>query len=88
MALFQEEAEKALFQRLNEIAPLVNSHVANENYTEALCMLAGLRDAVDAFFDGVMVMAEEPLTRQNRLALLDRLAGLMNQVADLSRLSV
>lgn len=87
VALLQEEAEKALFHRLNEIAPLVNSHVAKENYTEALCMLAGLRDAVDAFFDGVMVMADEPLTRQNRLALLDRLAGLMNQVADLSRLS-
>ena len=87
VALLQEEAEKALFHQLNEIAPLVSSHVANENYTEALLKLASLRDAVDAFFDGVMVMAEEPLTRQNRLALLARLAGLMNQVADLSRLS-
>jgi len=87
VALLQEEAEKALFHQLNEIAPLVSSHVANENYTEALLKLASLRAAVDAFFDGVMVMAEEPLTRQNRLALLARLAGLMNQVADLSRLS-
>lgn len=87
VALLQEEAEKALFHQLNEIAPVVRSHVANENYTEALCVLAGLRSAVDAFFDGVMVMAEEPLTRHNRLALLAQLAGLMNQVADLSRLS-
>jgi glycyl-tRNA synthetase beta chain len=87
VAEVQEDAEKALFHQLNEIAPLVRSHVANENYTEALCVLAGLRTAVDAFFDGVMVMAEEPLTRQNRLALLAQLAGLMNQVADLSRLS-
>lgn len=88
VALLQEDAEKALFARLNDISPLVNSHVANENYTEALLMLAGLRGAVDDFFDGVMVMADEPLTRDNRLALLARLAGLMNQVADLSRLSV
>jgi len=87
IALLQEAAEKALFHQVNEIAPLVRSHVANENYTEALRVLAGLRAAVDAFFDGVMVMAEEPLTRQNRLALLAQLAGLMNQVADLSRLS-
>jgi glycyl-tRNA synthetase beta chain len=46
-----------------------------------------LRTAVDGFFDQVMVMADEPLTRRNRLALLTQLAGLMNQVADLSRLS-
>ncbi|CAL93403.1 glycine--tRNA ligase subunit beta [Azoarcus olearius] len=87
VALLQEDAEKALFHRVIEIAPLVKSHVANEDYTDALCVLAGLRAEVDAFFDGVMVMAEEPLTRQNRLALLAQLAGLMNQVADISRLS-
>ena len=87
LALLQEEAEKALFHQLIEVAPLVDSHVANEDYTDALCALAGLRAAVDCFFEDVMVMAEEPLTRHNRLALLARLAGLMNQVADISRLS-
>ena len=87
VALLQEDAEKALFHRVVEVAPLVRSHMGNEDYTDALCALAGLRAEVDAFFDGVMVMAEEPLTRQNRLALLRQLAGLMNQVADLSRLS-
>lgn len=87
VALLQEEAEKALFHRVVDVAPLVRSHMANEDYTDALCVLAGLRAAVDTFFDEVMVMAEEPLTRQNRLALLRQLAGLMNQVADLSRLS-
>ena len=70
-----------------EVAPLVRSHVANEDYTDALCALAGLRAAVDQFFEDVMVMAEEPLTRANRIALLAQLAGLMNQVADISRLS-
>jgi glycyl-tRNA synthetase beta chain len=49
--------------------------------------LAGLRGAVDAFFDGVMVMAEDAPTRANRLALLSQLAGLMNRVADISKLS-
>lgn len=87
VALLQEDAEKALFHQVVEVAPLVRSHVANEDYTDALCVLAGLRAAVDSFFDGVMVMVDEPLTRQNRLALLRQLAGLMNQVADLSRLS-
>ncbi len=86
--LLQESAEKALFERMNAVAPLVKSHVAGEDYTEALKALAQLREAVDTFFDQVMVMADEPLTRQNRLALLARLAGLMNQVADISRLSV
>ncbi|AVZ79998.1 glycine--tRNA ligase subunit beta [Zoogloeaceae bacteirum Par-f-2] len=87
IALLQEQAEKALFHRLVEVAPLVRSHENNEAYTDALCALAGLRDAVDRFFDGVMVMADEPLIRANRLALLNRLAGLMNCVADISRLS-
>lgn len=87
IALLQEEAEKALFHQVVEVAPLVRSHVDNEDYTDALCALAGLREAVDRFFDGVMVMAEEPLTRANRLALLNQLAGLMNRVADISRLS-
>jgi glycyl-tRNA synthetase beta chain len=76
-----------LFHHVVEIAPLVRAHVDNEDYTEALRVLAGLRAAVDSFFDSVMVMADEPMTRQNRLALLNMLAGLMNRVADLSRLS-
>lgn len=86
-ALLQEEAEKVLFRQVVEVAPLVRSHVANEDYTDALRALAGLRAAVDQFFEDVMVMAEEPLTRANRVALLAQLAGLMNQVADISRLS-
>ena len=50
-------------------------------------VLAGLRAAVDRFFEEVMVMADEPLVRANRLALLAALADQMNRVADLSRLS-
>ena len=87
VALLQEAAEKALFHRVIEVAPLVHSHVGNEDYTEALRVLAGLREAVDSFFESVMVMSDEPLIRANRLGLLGKLAGLMNQVADISRLS-
>jgi glycyl-tRNA synthetase beta chain len=87
VALLAEDAEKALFHAMVDIAPLARSHFANEDYTDALRVLAGLRGAVDRFFDEVMVMAEEPLIRKNRLALLKQLAGLMNQVADISRLS-
>jgi glycyl-tRNA synthetase beta chain len=50
-------------------------------------LLASARTVVDEFFDQVMVMAEDPAVRNNRLALLKRLGGLMNQVADISRLA-
>ncbi|OIP08176.1 MAG: glycine--tRNA ligase subunit beta [Betaproteobacteria bacterium CG2_30_68_42] len=86
VALFQEAAERRLFREMNEISPLVRSLVAAEDYAGALKHLAGLRAAVDAFFDDVLVMAEEPLTRANRLAMLRELAGLMGQIADISRL--
>ena len=88
VVLLQDPAEHALFQQVNEIAPLIRSLVAGEDYTGALRQLATLRDAVDSFFDSVMVMAEEPLTRANRLRLLSQLAALMNCVADISRLAV
>lgn len=86
VALLQAPAEKALFEQVIAITPHIRSLVAAEDYTEALTQLAGLRAAVDRFFEEVMVMAEENLIRQNRLALLKQLAGLMNQVADISRL--
>jgi len=85
-ALLQEPAERVLFAQLTALAPRIRSLMASEDYEAALCALAGLRGAVDAFFDGVMVMVEEPLLRQNRLALLGQLAALMNQVADISKL--
>lgn len=87
VALLQEDAEKVLFHQVVDVAPLVHSHFENEDYTESLRVLAGLRESVDNFFDNVMVMADEPLIRSNRLALLGVLASLMNRVADISRLS-
>ncbi len=87
-ALFVEPAERELFDRVGEVASVAVAHVAGERYAEALRLLADLRAPVDRFFDEVMVMAQDEAIRRNRLALLSRLAGLMNQVADLSRLSV
>ncbi len=86
MALFAEDAERALFDAVVQLAPKVNSLVANEDYTDALRELASVHTQVDRFFDEVMVMADEPLIRNNRLALLKSLGDLMNQVADISKL--
>ena len=87
LALFAEDAERALFDAVTRLAPIVDSLVANEDYTGALCELAGVRAQVDRFFDEVMVMSDEPLIRNNRLALLKALGDLMNQVADISKLA-
>lgn len=86
-ALLSEPVERALFEQLAELTPQVLAHLEGQAYTEALTTLAGLREAVDSFFDSVMVMAEDPAVRANRLGLLRELAGLMNGVADISRLS-
>ena len=86
-ALLTEEVEQALFTQVSAASPGIEAQLAAGDYTAALKALAGLRGTVDAFFDGVMVMAEDKATRANRLALLARLAGLMNRVADISKLS-
>ncbi|MDE2583875.1 MAG: glycine--tRNA ligase subunit beta [Betaproteobacteria bacterium] len=88
LALLQETAEKALFERVVQQAPQIKSFVANEDYADALKALASVRAEVDRFFDEVMVMAEEPLVRANRLALLKALSDQLNAVADISRLAV
>ena len=88
VALLQEPAEKALFERVVLIAPLVRSHVANEDYADALQALASVRAEVDRFFDEVMVNVDEPLLRANRLGLLKALYDQLNAVADISRLAV
>ncbi|MBS1191372.1 MAG: glyS [Rhodocyclaceae bacterium] len=88
VALLREGAEKALFEKVLHLTPLVTSHVAAEGYTEALRALATVREAVDTFFDQVMVNVDEPLLRGNRLGLLTALFAQLNAVADISRLAV
>lgn len=86
IALFTEDAERALFDAVVQLAPKVNAFVANEDYTDALLELASVRAQVDRFFDDVMVMADDPKIRNNRLASLKALGDLLNQVADISKL--
>ena len=87
-ALTTEAAEKALFDQVIALAPTINDAMQSEAYTDALMALAKIRASVDAFFEDVMVMAEDPKVRQNRLALLKTLSDQMNAVADISRLAV
>lgn len=85
--LLQEAAEQALYQALNQVAPQADAAFAAGDYTASLQTLATLRDPVDAFFNGVMVNAEDLALRANRLALLAKLHQAMNQVADLAKLA-
>ncbi|MEG9487764.1 glycine--tRNA ligase subunit beta [Mannheimia indoligenes] len=81
-----EPAEKALAQSVLALRTEVQPLIANGDYTAVLDKLANLRQPVDAFFDGVMVNAEDQKLRQNRLAILSTLQGLFLQVADISLL--
>ena len=82
-----EAAEKDLFAAMQKTVPAADAEFANGDYTASLMTLAALRAPVDAFFDGVMVNAEDPALRANRLGLLKQLHEAMNRVADLSRLA-
>jgi glycyl-tRNA synthetase beta chain len=86
-ALLQESAEQALYHALGEIGPEADAAYARGDFTASLQKLAKLKEPVDAFFDQVMVNAEDAALRANRLALLSRLHAAMNRVADISRLA-
>ena len=86
-ALLSEPAEQALAGMIQTLRPRVHHQRAEGDFTGSLTTLSAARDAVDAFFNDVMVMAEDPAVRANRLALLADLHALMNQVADISRLA-
>ena len=82
----RESAEVRLFDSIRALRDAVATATAQHEYAGALGRLAQLRPAVDAFFDQVMVMDENPQLRANRLSLLAQLQGLFAGVADLSRL--
>ena len=79
-----EPAEKALAETVLALRTEVQPLIAQGDYTAVLDKLANLRAPVDSFFDNVMVNAEDPALRQNRLAILNTLQGLFLQVADIS----
>ena len=85
--LLVEGAEKTLFDALQAVAPQADAAFEQGDYTASLQQLAALKAPVDAFFDSVMVNADDPALKANRLALLSQLHRAMNRVADLSRLA-
>ena len=87
-ALLKEPAEAALKAALDAVMPKADADFERGDYTASLQSLAALRAPVDAFFDAVMVNADDMALRNNRLGLLAMLHQAMNRVADISRLSV
>jgi glycyl-tRNA synthetase beta chain len=85
--LLQEAAEQALASALIPVGAEAESAFDRGDYTASLLALAKLKKPVDTFFDDVMVNAEDPVLRANRLGLLATLHHAMNRVADISKLS-
>jgi len=86
-SLFQDECEKSLYNAFNQSAGRINDYINTGNYDQALHEIALMRTPVDAFFDEVLVMADDMKIRGNRLALLGKIAELFNNFADFSKIS-
>jgi len=86
--LLLEPQEIELARQMQSLGDIARKHLAGDEYTDALACLAGLREPIDAFFDDVMVNADDRALRDNRLNLLKALRDLFLQVADISQLVV
>jgi glycyl-tRNA synthetase beta chain len=86
-SVFSQDEERRLHGAIAKLTPLVDERVSRAEFEPALVSLAGVRADVDAFFDKVLVNAEDLAVRANRLALLTGLERLLNRVADISRLA-
>jgi len=85
--LFEDACEADLFAAYRAVDQIVAENLKNGRFDQALHHISSLRGTVDAFFDGVMVLTEDRARRRNRLALLNRIAGLFETVADFSKIS-
>ena len=85
--LFEAECERALADAIEAARQAVTDQVGEKDYAAALQTIARLREPVDAFFDGVMVMAEDIEIKANRLALLTQVAALFDDIADFTRIA-
>jgi len=85
-ALFVQEEEKVLHERLQMDTPMTGVAIADDRFDDAMRVLAQLRRPIDAFFDEVTVNCEEPRLRENRLKLLNGIRGALDAVADLSQI--
>jgi len=86
-SLFQVEAEQELFNTFEVVSTSAGEMITAKNYLAALAEIAGLRGAVDTFFEQVMVMAEDEKVKNNRLALLTGIARLFGTIADFARIA-
>ena len=84
---FQDQAETELFGTFKSVKSSAGEKIASGDYLDALADIATLRGAVDAFFDSVMVMADDEKLKNNRLALLTEIAGLFGNIADFAKIS-
>ena len=85
-ALLQQDEERALYAAAQAMQPKIEAALARQDFQAALSELAAVKPQVDAFFDGVMVMADDAAVKQNRLNLLNQLSQQMNAVADIALL--
>ena len=85
--LFQHESEPALLAAYEAVKKKVEDNLKKDLFDQALVEIASLRDAVDAFFEGVMVMTDDRAVRRNRLALLGLISTLFGGFADFSKVS-
>jgi glycyl-tRNA synthetase beta chain len=86
-SLFQDPSETALYEAYLTVKKRVSLHLDQGNFAQALRDMASLRDPVDAFFDAVLVMADDPDIRKNRLTLLERISSLFDSIADFTKIS-
>ncbi|HGJ67351.1 TPA: glycine--tRNA ligase subunit beta [bacterium] len=86
--LFQDDSENALYNAITGVEDDIKEALKNADYNKMLDKLISLCDSIDVFFERVMVMAEETNIRENRLALLDRIASMLYLLADFSKLVV
>jgi glycyl-tRNA synthetase beta chain len=84
--LFGQDEEKALYGDIKAMSGRLSAHVANRDYSKGLSELLTIKGSLDSFFEKVMVMAEDPKVRENRLNLIKSLVNLFEGVADLSQL--
>jgi glycyl-tRNA synthetase beta chain len=87
VTLFQDDAERELYQAMLDITPMARGYFERGDYSNNLKTLVTLKSFVDDFFDKVMVMCEDKALRINRALLLQQLGRLMNQSADISKLA-
>lgn len=86
-SLLTEDSEKKLFVDLQNVQAKIKHYIDVRDYDQALVLISGLRQPVDAFFDSVMVMVEDQAVKNNRLALLTAIAGLFKDIADFRRIA-